>query len=97
MGPVAENLVKLGKEDEALGIFKNLDKYKCPIDEFTVTAIVNALCSKGHAKRAGGIIAGATASCITTPLDTIKTRLQVFITLLNTCVILLHKFFVFFS
>jgi len=29
----------------------------------------------------GGIIAGATASCITTPLDTIKTRLQVSITL----------------
>lgn len=26
---------------------------------------------------AGGIIAGATASCITTPFDTIKTRLQV--------------------
>ncbi|KAG5223747.1 hypothetical protein OIU77_001661 [Salix suchowensis] len=26
----------------------------------------------------GGIISGATASCITTPLDTIKTRLQVF-------------------
>ncbi|XAR71310.1 hypothetical protein NMG60_11028515 [Bertholletia excelsa] len=26
---------------------------------------------------AGGIIAGATASCITTPMDTIKTRLQV--------------------
>lgn len=26
---------------------------------------------------AGGVIAGATASCITTPFDTIKTRLQV--------------------
>lgn len=26
---------------------------------------------------AGGVAAGATASCITTPLDTIKTRLQV--------------------
>lgn len=55
-GLVADNLVKLGKEDEALGIFKNLDKYKCPIDEFTVTAIVNALCSKGYAKRAEGVV-----------------------------------------
>lgn len=32
---------------------------------------------------AGGIIAGATASCITTPLDTIKTRLQVLTTLVD--------------
>lgn len=54
-GVVAETYVKLGKEDEALGIFKNLDKYKCLIDEFTVTAIINALCSKGHAKRAEGV------------------------------------------
>nr|KYP55483.1 hypothetical protein KK1_001695 [Cajanus cajan] len=55
-GLVADSLVKLGKEDEALGIFKNLDKYKCHVDEFTVTAIVNALCSKGHAKRAEGVV-----------------------------------------
>ncbi|MED6207160.1 hypothetical protein PIB30_033260 [Stylosanthes scabra] len=53
-GLVAETLVKFGKEDEALGIFKNLDKYKCSIDEFIVTAIINALCSKGHPKRAEG-------------------------------------------
>jgi len=31
----------------------------------------------------GGIIAGASSSCITTPLDTIKTRLQVCIVSLN--------------
>ncbi|XP_054806503.1 pentatricopeptide repeat-containing protein At5g61370, mitochondrial isoform X2 [Prosopis cineraria] len=55
-GLVAETLVKLGKEDEALGIFKNLDKHKCPQDEFTVTAIINALCSKGHAKKAEGVV-----------------------------------------
>lgn len=55
-GLVAETLVKLGKEDEALGIFKNLDTYKCLINEFTVTAIINALCSKGHAKRAEGVV-----------------------------------------
>ncbi|XP_057422427.1 pentatricopeptide repeat-containing protein At5g61370, mitochondrial [Lotus japonicus] len=55
-GLVAENLIKLGKEDEALGIFKNLDKYKCSTNEFTVTAIINALCSKGHAKRAEGVV-----------------------------------------
>jgi pentatricopeptide repeat protein len=53
---VAEALVKLGKEDEALGIFKNLDKYKCPQDKVTVTAIVNALCAKGHARRAEGVV-----------------------------------------
>ncbi|KAL4398638.1 hypothetical protein AHAS_Ahas01G0311900 [Arachis hypogaea] len=55
-GLVADTLVKLGKEDEALGIFKNLDKYKCSIDEFTVTAIINALCSRGHPKRAEGVV-----------------------------------------
>lgn len=55
-GLVAEALVKLDREDEALGLFKNLDKYKCPQDQFTVTAIVTALCAKGHAKRAEGVV-----------------------------------------
>ncbi|KAH7550711.1 hypothetical protein JRO89_XS13G0253000 [Xanthoceras sorbifolium] len=55
-GVLAEALVKLGREDEALGIFKNLDKFKCAQDSVTVTAIVNALCARGHAKRAAGVV-----------------------------------------
>ncbi|KAJ9140490.1 hypothetical protein P3X46_031131 [Hevea brasiliensis] len=54
-GLIAETLVKLGREDEALGIYKNLDKFKCPRDSKTVTAIVSALCAKGHAKKAYGV------------------------------------------
>ncbi|KAF5758464.1 putative tetratricopeptide-like helical domain superfamily [Helianthus annuus] len=53
---VANSLVKLGRVDEALGIFKNLDKFRCPQDSTTVTAIIAALCSKGHVKRAEGVI-----------------------------------------
>lgn len=53
---VAETLVKLGREDEALGIFKNLDKFKCAQDSVTVSAIVGALCAKGHARRAEGVV-----------------------------------------
>ncbi|KAM3703545.1 hypothetical protein ACB094_04G107900 [Castanea mollissima] len=53
---VVDMLVKLGREDEALGIFKNLDKYKCPQDGVTVTAIVSSLCAKGHARRAEGVV-----------------------------------------
>ncbi|XP_015883426.3 pentatricopeptide repeat-containing protein At5g61370, mitochondrial [Ziziphus jujuba] len=55
-GIVAEALVKMGREDEAIGIFKNLDKYNCPLDRFTITAIVSALCAKGHAKKAEGVV-----------------------------------------
>lgn len=55
-GIVAEALVKLGKEDEALGIFKSLEKFKCPHDSVTVAAIVSSLCSKGHAKKAEGVV-----------------------------------------
>ncbi|KAJ6418433.1 hypothetical protein OIU84_001741 [Salix udensis] len=52
---VAETLVKLGREDEALGMFKNLEKFKCRQDGFAVTAIISALCAKGHAKKAQGV------------------------------------------
>ncbi|KAM7267010.1 hypothetical protein ACFE04_009176 [Oxalis oulophora] len=53
---VAEALVKLDKEEQALGIFKNLDKFRCPQDGSTVSAIVNALCARGHAHRANIVI-----------------------------------------
>ncbi|KAL9239508.1 hypothetical protein vseg_013822 [Gypsophila vaccaria] len=53
---VAETLVKLGREGDALGIFKNLDLFKCPQDRITVSAIVSALCAKGHARRAEGVL-----------------------------------------
>lgn len=55
-GALAEALVKLGREDEALGIFKNLEKFKCEQDSITVTAIVTALCAKGHVKRAEAVV-----------------------------------------
>lgn len=46
---------------------QNTDFMKAPPSESTLVLVQGA----------GGVIAGATASCITTPLDTIKTRLQV--------------------
>ena len=53
---VAEVLVKVGREDDALGIFKNLDLFKCLQDKTTVASIVNVLCVKGHAKKAEGVL-----------------------------------------
>ncbi|KAF8408140.1 hypothetical protein HHK36_007282 [Tetracentron sinense] len=53
---VAETLVKLGREDDAVGLFKNLEKFKCWKDSVTVTAIVQALCGKGHARKAEGVV-----------------------------------------
>ncbi|OVA08947.1 Pentatricopeptide repeat [Macleaya cordata] len=53
---VTEILVKMGKEDEAVGLFKNLDKFRCSKDRITVSAIVHALCAKGHAKKAEGVV-----------------------------------------
>ncbi|KAF9591022.1 hypothetical protein IFM89_001232 [Coptis chinensis] len=55
-GKAAETLVKCGKEDEAVGIFKNLDKFQCAKDGVAVSAIVHALCAKGHAKKAEGVV-----------------------------------------
>lgn len=46
---------------------RDTDFKKTPPSESTIVLVQGG----------GGIIAGATASCITTPLDTIKTRLQV--------------------
>ncbi|GAB4832418.1 hypothetical protein Ancab_006435 [Ancistrocladus abbreviatus] len=42
-------------------------------EEEATPSVWKIVCVQG----AGGVVAGATASCITTPLDTIKTRLQV--------------------
>ncbi|ESQ31801.1 hypothetical protein EUTSA_v10004085mg [Eutrema salsugineum] len=53
---VAETLVKIGREEDAIGIFKILDKFSCQQDSFTVTAIISALCSRGHVKRALGVM-----------------------------------------
>lgn len=53
---VAEILVKLEREDDALGIFKNLDLFNCPQDRTTILSIINALCAKGHAKRAERVL-----------------------------------------
>lgn len=53
---VAETLVKIGREEDAIGIFKILDKFSCPQDSFAVTAIISALCSRGHVKRALGVM-----------------------------------------
>lgn len=53
---LAEALVKSGRADDALGIFKNLNKFGCPRDATAVSAIVHALCSRGHARKAQGVL-----------------------------------------
>ncbi|XP_068645344.1 pentatricopeptide repeat-containing protein At5g61370, mitochondrial [Aristolochia californica] len=53
---LAEILVKLGQEDDAVGLFKNLQKFNCPQDFISLSAVVHALCSKGHARKAQGIL-----------------------------------------
>ncbi|XP_058094383.1 pentatricopeptide repeat-containing protein At5g61370, mitochondrial [Magnolia sinica] len=53
---VVESLVKSGREDEALRLFKNLDKFNCSKDRISLSVIVHALCSKGHARMAEGVV-----------------------------------------
>ncbi|XP_077242027.1 pentatricopeptide repeat (PPR) superfamily protein [Tasmannia lanceolata] len=54
---IAETLVGLGREDDAIGIFKNLEKLlNCPKDGIALSAIVHWLCSKGHARKAQGVV-----------------------------------------
>ncbi|XXG84610.1 hypothetical protein AAC387_Pa10g2097 [Persea americana] len=53
---VVETLLKLGREDDAIGLFKNLDKFQCPQNQVTLSVIVHALCSKGYARKAEGVV-----------------------------------------
>ncbi|KAL5996749.1 hypothetical protein ACLOJK_007669 [Asimina triloba] len=53
---VVETFVKSGKEDDALHLFKNLDKFNCSKDRVSLSIIVQALCSKGHAKMAESVV-----------------------------------------
>ncbi|KAL5990739.1 hypothetical protein ACLOJK_011643 [Asimina triloba] len=53
---VVETFVKSGKEDDALHLFKNLDKFNCSKDRISLSIIVQALCSKGHAEMAERVV-----------------------------------------
>ncbi|KAK1314399.1 Pentatricopeptide repeat-containing protein [Acorus calamus] len=53
----AEALVRCGREGEAVALFKNLEAWvRCPRDRVTLAAIVRALCMKGHARIAEGVV-----------------------------------------
>lgn len=55
---VAETLVKAGKADEAILLFRNTVKKKMPYEGDNlscITTIVHALCSKGYARKAEGV------------------------------------------
>lgn len=53
---IVETFVKQDKEDDTLGLFKNIEKFKCPRNSITLSIIVHALCSKGHARKAEGVV-----------------------------------------
>ncbi|KAL5996755.1 hypothetical protein ACLOJK_007675 [Asimina triloba] len=53
---VVETFVKSRKEDDALHLFKNLNKFICSKDRISLSIIVQALCSKGHAKMAERVV-----------------------------------------
>ncbi|XP_020579191.1 pentatricopeptide repeat-containing protein At5g61370, mitochondrial-like [Phalaenopsis equestris] len=56
---VAETLVKAGKADEAILLFRNTVENQMPCIDGTfsfIAAIVHVLCSKGYAKKAEGVV-----------------------------------------
>ncbi|KAI0503535.1 hypothetical protein KFK09_014469 [Dendrobium nobile] len=56
---VAETLVKAGKVDEAILLFRNVVEKKMPYEGDNlpcITVIVHALCSKGYARKAEGVV-----------------------------------------
>ncbi|KAL4181565.1 hypothetical protein AMTRI_Chr12g271780 [Amborella trichopoda] len=53
---IATTMVDHGKEDQAIGIFKNIEKYRCPRDEKSLNLLVHALCARGHARKAEGVV-----------------------------------------
>ncbi|PKU61722.1 Pentatricopeptide repeat-containing protein [Dendrobium catenatum] len=56
---VTDTLVKAGKVDEAILLFRNVVEKKMPYEGDNlpcITAIVHALCSKGYARKAEGVV-----------------------------------------
>ncbi|CAN6450235.1 unnamed protein product [Victoria cruziana] len=55
-GCLVDTLVKFGKEDDAVGLFKNIESLNCPRDKGCFTKLVHALCQRGHAKEAEQVV-----------------------------------------
>ncbi|XP_049932701.1 pentatricopeptide repeat-containing protein At5g61370, mitochondrial [Nymphaea colorata] len=55
-GCLVDTLVRFGKEDDAVGLFKNIESLNCPRDKGSFTKLVHALCQQGHAKKAEQVV-----------------------------------------
>eukprot|EP01018_Ginkgo_biloba_P001387 Gb_38101 [translate_table: standard] len=49
---VTERFVRAGRDQEAVGLFKRLEEFKCQKDEGVLRMVVCALCEKGFARKA---------------------------------------------